>query len=55
MLKLTISAAGLKGVQTMANDGNQQDPEKKKRDPVPLWIMGALVLTVIFIVWYGPN
>jgi hypothetical protein len=31
-----------------------QDPARKRRDPVPFWIMGALVLAVIAIVLYGP-
>lgn len=27
----------------------------KRRDPVPLWIMGILVILVILIVLYGPQ
>jgi hypothetical protein len=34
--------------------GSHHNKGSKKHDPVPFWIMGALVLLVIFIVWYGP-
>lgn len=37
----------------MTDDQTPND-NKQKRDPVPLWIMGVLVLTVLVIVWYGP-
>jgi len=33
--------------------GPNQSKGSKKHDPVPFWIMGALVLLVIFIAWYG--
>jgi hypothetical protein len=29
------------------------DPKPKRRDAVPLWIMGFIVLMVIFIAAYG--
>lgn len=32
----------------------EKNNEKKKLDPIPLWIMGAIVLVVIAIVIYGP-
>lgn len=34
--------------------GSDHDKKSKKHDPVPFWIMGCLVLLVIFIAWYGP-
>jgi hypothetical protein len=30
-------------------------PPPKMRDPVPLWIMGVIVLVLIAIVAYGPQ
>lgn len=35
---------------TSSDDGNSN----KKLDPVPLWIMGVIVLVVIGIIIYGP-
>ncbi len=36
----------------MTSSGNNDS--KKKLDPVPLWIMGVIVLVVIGIIIYGP-
>jgi hypothetical protein len=32
----------------------EDNNSKKKLDPVPLWIMGVIVLVVIGIIIYGP-
>lgn len=33
---------------------SENNKQKKKHDPVALWIMGVIVLVVIGIVIYGP-
>ena len=33
------------------------DPDNKDTKPnrVPLWVMGALILLMIWLIWYGPG
>ena len=50
--KPQCSSLGWRSVVPRSEDSNNKNT---KSDRVPLWIMGALILLMIWLIWYGPG